>query len=208
MAIEISRSRALAAAICSVLALSAVPRHCRGPECFRSRHRRARRSRGDRAQARGKPAGHADLGDGVHRAGPRRSRHGVHEGSRHVHAEPDLEQRLGGLRQQLRRRVLHSRHRPDRLHAEHRSRRRPVSGRGVHRPLDRRGHGPARSAGSRSAARTAGHAVRPQHDRRCHLDALATPRAGAWRHGRRSRSARTTCVARVSRPTCRCPPRS
>ena len=104
--------------------------------------------------------------------------------SRHLHAQPDPQQRLGGLRQQLRRRVLHSRHRPDRFHAEHRSRRRPVSRRGLHRALDRRRHGPAStSQARRSAARTAGHAVRPQHDRRCHLDAHPAPRAGEWRHG-------------------------
>ena len=61
---------------------------------------------------------------------------------------------------------LHPRHRPARSHGGSRPGRRHLYRRGLRRPLGRRDDRIRRHRQRRSPARAAGHAVRPQHDRR------------------------------------------
>ncbi len=126
-----------------------------------------------------------------------------HRCARPGRAEPAVLQQRAARRQQLLLAGLHPRHRPDGSDLHGGSRRRPLHRRCVHRQRRRRHHGFARHRQRAGAARTAGHAVRPQYDRR--RDPAHDHRAGrrVRRHGARRRRLRQPRSMSSSRWTCR-----
>ena len=151
----------------------------------------ASRDRRDGEEPRGVRAGRSACDLRVLRpgSGSAPDRHNGPVGVRHAQS---LLQFFGRLRwNQIRRTGLHPWRGAVGLPAREGSRRRRLRGRHLHGPVGRDGHGPHRPRSRRSAARTAGHAVRPQRRRRGRGAAFAAARRAAppqRTHGVRQRS--------------------
>ena len=171
------------------------------------RHQRFR-PRGDhrhRAPPRGIAAGRADRGLGVLGRAHRERRRARHHLAAAVHAEPHP---AGGARLELDADRLHPRHRPAGSAVGLRARRRPLCRRRLHRAPAGRGARHLRHRAPRSAARPAGHAVRPQHHRRRdQVRHQLARRRGAPRH-QATRSAPTPSTTSSPRACCRSATRS
>ena len=152
--------------------------------------RRSRGDRGDRAEARGEAAGRADPGQRVLGAERRGRRHRIDERLRRLRAKHDLRPRRH-VPQQLRD--------DSRPHADH-ERGLAARGRDRRRAAERPEavqHAAVRYRAHRGTQGSAGHAVRPQRDRRrCqHRDARTLPTSSAA-----SPISRTATAKRRRRP--------
>ena len=110
-----------------------------------------------------------------------------HQRARPGRAESAVREQRAARRQQLLLAGLHSRHRPDGSDLDGRSGRRSVHRRRVHRQRGRRHDDVARHRIGAGVARPAGHAVRPQHDRRRDPADDDRSRRRVRRHGARRR---------------------
>ena len=162
------------------------PLHRTGTGCCRSRRsdqRRWQRHRRHRASPRRKPAGRADRDQRIFRRAAGKSGRGRH----HRYFADHPQHHAGKLaRHQLDAHRVHPRRGPAGPGPRLRSGRRHLPRRRVPQPPAGRRARHLRSRADRGAARSAGHAVWPQHHRRCgkirHQDAAAGIQPEAARH--------------------------